>query len=779
MSICRLATPGGGNAGFWKILCALCVVVIAALLGKLYETELAAWVERSGAAGMIAEGGGNAAFMRSLDKNGGWRTDAEAFAAYDCPCDIDHREDLTEESFFAEYYQKKPVIVPNLNVSMAGRWYELAKAFQKKALLRDHGHLTVKAGTSRGIPQASGDGYESMPLREFIGAMNDHEGAIGDEPLYVFDKNTFFAHAPELAAKLVVPDFLNTTRFAKLRPEVATLYFGVGEGYTGTQFHKHAQGWLLGIWGTKRFLLYPASKMPPRSYPIRYHSVRRWIDTLLPLLGTGPGAHPGDEPPMQCVVHPGQLLYVPPTMYHATMSIGDSVGVAAQVTEATSRVQQLWSEGNNAHGQGDVEFAHESYKRVTEIDPASTEGYYMVGLTAGHLGRSREAVAATRKGLALHPTHAEGFNQLGQALRQMRRNAEALQAFRRAVVLMPITTLAWNNIRSLHQTAGDEDGAMRAGHMAESISEMVAEWAEGPRRVIPPGASEVGERSYGARMTGPEHKARDEALEEEVRAATAADAASVLGTNGGMPKPLSADEQEEWESDLDKIDGIAGDDVTCEECHARGLGFCFSKEKGMNGEVCLPGKCVSNKIAGSTPPCGCGPYAHYVGQDQADIPIVREFGVPVGCPGDDGGGGGGGGGGTGAASKRRGGRGKRRAARGKAPPLCAGAGKTKAKKKRGTKGTAPPPLKASSKGRRAPPPLAKANAKAKAKTEGRTPPPLASMKSKKPGSKAPPPLASSAKAKRKKGSASRAPPPLKARAPPPLEASGGRATTSA
>ena len=96
---------------------------------------------------------------------------------------------------------------------------------------------------------------------------------------------------------------------------------------------------------------------------------------------------------------------------------------------------------------------------------------------------SRVLCKSSMAGLALHPTHAEGFNQLGQALRQMRRNAEALTAFRRSVVLMPITTLAWNNIRSLHQTAGDEDGAMRAGHMAESISEMVAEWAEALTRL--------------------------------------------------------------------------------------------------------------------------------------------------------------------------------------------------------------------------------------------------------------------------------------------------------
>ena len=97
-------------------------------------------------------------------------------------------------------------------------------------------------------------------------------------------------------------------RQPKLRPEAATLFLGVGESYSGVQFHTHAQGWFLGIWGRKRWLLYPSHKMPARSYPTRHHSVRRWSDTLLPLLRTGPGARPGDDPPVQCVVHPGQLL---------------------------------------------------------------------------------------------------------------------------------------------------------------------------------------------------------------------------------------------------------------------------------------------------------------------------------------------------------------------------------------------------------------------------------------------------------------------------------------
>ena len=183
----RVAGGGGGGGGVWKAICAVLVAIIAILLGIIFEDELAGWIERTASA---AGGGDGTLLMRSLDPNGGWHVDEEAFIAYDCPCDIDHREDLTADSFFEEYYQKKPVIVPNLNVTQGARWYKLAKAFQKKDLLRDYGDLDVKAGTSRGIPQASGDGYERVPLREFLATMYDTENAIGDEPMYVFDKNT-------------------------------------------------------------------------------------------------------------------------------------------------------------------------------------------------------------------------------------------------------------------------------------------------------------------------------------------------------------------------------------------------------------------------------------------------------------------------------------------------------------------------------------------------------------------------------------------------------------
>ena len=271
---------------------------------------------------------------------------------------------------------------------------------------------------------------------------------------------------------------------------------------------------------------------------------------------------------------------------------------------------------------------------------------------------SRALCKSSMAGLALHPTHAEGFNQLGQALRQMRRNDEALRAFQRALVLMPISTLPWNNIASVHRNDGNEEAAMRASHMVEIINEMTAEWAGGPRRRLPAGASEVGECSYGARMTGPERKARDEA-------AAASGAGNAAGRSGGAAGGGAARRSAGTGFGLDKVDDLTDQDVTCEMCHARALGFCYSEQKGMSGKACVPGKCVSNKIAGNTPPCGCGPHAHFVGEDQAGIPIVAQFGVPVGCPGDE-----------------VTGRTKRRRARGKSPlPLRASVGAGKKKKK--------------------------------------------------------------------------------------------------
>ena len=133
---------------YWKIISASLVAIVAVLLGIIFEDELAGWIER--AASALAAGGCDdaALLMRSLEPNGGWHVDEEAFTAYDCPCDIDHREDLTAESFFEEYFQKKPVIVPNLNVTHGARWYKLAKAFQKEDLLRDYGDRKAVARTA-------------------------------------------------------------------------------------------------------------------------------------------------------------------------------------------------------------------------------------------------------------------------------------------------------------------------------------------------------------------------------------------------------------------------------------------------------------------------------------------------------------------------------------------------------------------------------------------------------------------------------------------------------
>jgi hypothetical protein len=73
-------------------------------------------------------------------------------------------------------------------------------------MLDKYGDELVKAGLSKHIPRNSGDGYETMSLSEFVGTMTK-KAKVKDDPLYVFDQNTFFQSNPDLLSQVKLPPF--------------------------------------------------------------------------------------------------------------------------------------------------------------------------------------------------------------------------------------------------------------------------------------------------------------------------------------------------------------------------------------------------------------------------------------------------------------------------------------------------------------------------------------------------------------------------------------------
>jgi hypothetical protein len=165
---------------------------------------------------------------------------------------------------------------------------------------------------------------------------------IKDDPLYIFDQNGFFDSALELKKEIKLPSPFAESEEGHNLDGALTLYLALGGSGSGVQFHKHSDGWNIQIWGKKRWLLYPPNKMPPHTYPVNAVSIGSWIKTTMQDAEQ-------NQQPMSCVVQPGELIYVPENWYHATLNIGESIGVAGQLKKPLTNVQLHWKEGNRKH----------------------------------------------------------------------------------------------------------------------------------------------------------------------------------------------------------------------------------------------------------------------------------------------------------------------------------------------------------------------------------------------------------------------------------------------
>jgi len=380
---------------------------------------------------------------------GGWLQHNDS--PYDTPvqaCDITRVEsaDIDEATFKSVYHLTKPVLITNIK----GNWSTL---YQKHVLAKKYGHRRVKVGISKHIPRHSGDGYTDTPLNNFLTLMTNEatDPIIKQDSMYVFDQNEFLRNAPELVQALKLP--LSTFFPTKNR----TMYFCLGTSLSGVQFHKHADGWNLQIYGKKRWLLYPPEQMPPRHYPTNHVSVSDWLDQTFPTL-------PPERRPLSCTVQPDELLYIPESWYHATLNIGDSVGVAAQVRTPFTDVQQAWNAGNEAHrneANGGVSGALQEYRRILELQPNTQEAAYMVGLALTEIRRVDEAKQAILHGLALSPDHSESVNNLGVAYSMdQNRLPEALHQFRKAAELNPLHEAALaNQAKVMAAIPGEKENA--------------------------------------------------------------------------------------------------------------------------------------------------------------------------------------------------------------------------------------------------------------------------------------------------------------------------------
>ena len=225
-----------------------------------------------------------------------------------------------------------------------------------------------------------------------------------------------------------------------------------GPSRTGFPFHSHGEAWQMQVIGKKLWLLHPPPSGGSPDLPPSWEIAQPMALLERTLLGGalggdgagggaggGSGGDGGDDgapnaapkpPPglpakmIACLLEPGEVIYVPRLWWHATLNVGESIGIGGERAavdmspslldglmrgEATRRIYKVWS----LHGQ-----------RLQQQQGGEGER------------NKAAALEARRRAHALRPTEPGGARELVESLLASQLVAEAteiLDAFEAAV----------------------------------------------------------------------------------------------------------------------------------------------------------------------------------------------------------------------------------------------------------------------------------------------------------------------------------------------------------
>ncbi|KHJ93904.1 JmjC domain protein [Oesophagostomum dentatum] len=243
-------------------------------------------------------------FKVVANDNGGWYTEEKYVVGKDGPCNIERHDanDLTEEEFLKRFAYAEPVVIYNIDNS------EFGKRTTKQKMLEDWENTPVT------LNSANTYSYTRVPttfgeyLTHRLKPQNLH--TLGNETMYLFG---------DIDRKLWAP-LLSTYRIPKwtLPGHEPALSFGIAGAGTGVPFHFHGPVFAEVIYGSKRWFVYPFEERPEFEPD---HSTLEWFLKSYDSI-------PREKRPLECVVKPGEAIYLPDKWWHATLNTETSVFIS-------------------------------------------------------------------------------------------------------------------------------------------------------------------------------------------------------------------------------------------------------------------------------------------------------------------------------------------------------------------------------------------------------------------------------------------------------------------
>eukprot|EP01063_Lacrimia_lanifica_P003008 TRINITY_DN11621_c0_g1_i1.p3 TRINITY_DN11621_c0_g1~~TRINITY_DN11621_c0_g1_i1.p3 ORF type:complete len:290 (+),score=90.43 TRINITY_DN11621_c0_g1_i1:51-920(+) len=245
--------------------------------------------------------------------NGGWkRADADSALDTDvCTIERRHINDLSAREFAEYYWDDRPVVLEGFD---RNRETTFPAMCARDTMLAFYGTLPIV------LSSANKNSYEkkTITLAEYVAEFMKAPPVVklGKTTWYHFGNNDHAAW-PELFECYQRP-----TEYMK-DPDHYAYSFGIGAGGTGVPFHTHGPVFNEVVFGRKRWWLKPPGPEPAFEGD---ESALQWLYRFY-----ARGVKEAREGVLECVLGPGEVLFVPGMWHHSTLNIGDTIFMATFV----------------------------------------------------------------------------------------------------------------------------------------------------------------------------------------------------------------------------------------------------------------------------------------------------------------------------------------------------------------------------------------------------------------------------------------------------------------
>ena len=329
-------------------------------------------------------------------------------------CDWDVLDDFpSQETFDAKYWNKLPVVIRN------GTSLWPARSRWTKAAIIDA--LSGKDNYEGAAWFRTSDDDASSYVREYF----DHNSTMttirrkrmdfaeflchgvckppqnrGLDQKYLFDRDEWRHAAPQLEADTIIPPPVHA-HFDGRWHERWSKYLLISAEGSGINFHRHTNAFNGLVRGRKRWFFYPPHITPPRNTL----GTLQWYERVYKKEVAKPGRHL-----TECMQGEGDLIYVPQYWWHATIALGEGIGLSGQFVrrlgEILARVHKAQKEGRMQEAFDDLILMFE-HRDELEVDVALTVA---TDVAVMHLqsGRKEQAIEALQMGLEISKKHSTG-----------------------------------------------------------------------------------------------------------------------------------------------------------------------------------------------------------------------------------------------------------------------------------------------------------------------------------------------------------------------------------